>query len=116
MGIDMTFDFYYEPKVKKRVDLQDCLDVDVYNDLLKQILQDSRLTSEQKVFLRLLTSRFIVAKYEKLADLYVQSDKTMQEWLERLHCVIVDTDSAIKNGYFTYMKDYSKLLEDVVDE
>ena len=40
----------------------------------------------------------------------------MQKWLERLHCVIVDTDSAIKNGYFAYMEDYSKLLEDVVDE
>lgn len=112
----MAFDFYYEPKVKKRVALQDCLDVDEYNEIMKQISADNSLTLPQKSFLKLLASRFIVAKYEKLADLYAQSDKTMQKWLERLHCVIVDTDSAIKNGYFAYMEDYSKLLEDVVDE
>lgn len=116
MVIDMKDDFYYEPNVKKRVYPQDCLDLDEYSALIKQISVDDRLTSVQKVFLKHLASRFIVAKYEKLADLYSQSDKVMQEWLEKLHCVIVDTDSAIKNGYFKYMKDYSKLLEDVVNE
>lgn len=112
----MAFDFYYEPKVKKRVEPQDCLVVDEYNEVVKQILADTDLTMAQKSFLKLLASRLIIAKYEKLADLYAQSDKTMQKWLERLHCVIVDTDSAIQNGYFAYMKDYSKLLEDVVHE
>ena len=38
----MAFDFYYEPKVKKRVALQDCLDVDEYNEIMKQISADNR--------------------------------------------------------------------------
>ena len=61
----MAFDFYYEPKTKKRVEPQDCLDVDEYNEVVKQILADNSLTMAQKSFLRLLASRLIVAKYEK---------------------------------------------------
>ena len=47
----MAFDFYYEPKIKKRVEPQDCLVVDEYNEVVKQILADKDLTMAQKSFL-----------------------------------------------------------------
>ena len=40
----------------------------------------------------------------------------IKRWLENLRCVIVDTDNAIRSGYFKYLDDYSKLLEGVVDD
>lgn len=108
-------DFYYNPKLDMH-DMGKCFDISEYLQFVKNIDQDSRLSFEQRNFLKILATRFIVFKYEKLADLYASADKNMQEWLERLKCVIVDTDSAIKNGYFEYMDNYASLVEGIVNE
>ena len=108
--------FYYEPKMDMG-DKSKCFDISEYLELVKAIDSDGSLSASDKNFLKILATRFIVFKYEKLADLYASTeDSNIQTWLEKLKCVIVDTDSAIQNGYFEYMEDYSMLLEDIVDE
>lgn len=107
--------FYYEPKTNVG-DKSKCLEMSEYQEFVKMIDRDSILSVSDKNFLKILATRFIVFKYEKLADLYASADSNMQQWLERLKCVIVDTDKAIANGYFEYMENYSMLVEDIVDE
>ena len=105
---------YYEPKANGEA--EKCVQFDEYTKLIKDINQDDSLKPEQSELLRMLATRFIVFKYEKLADYYANTDSNMQAWLEKLRCAIVDNDSAIKNGYFEYLESYKMLLEDIVDE
>lgn len=105
---------YYEPKTDKPVELGDCIVIDEYGRLISEINKDKNLTSQEKQFLNLIASRFIEFKYEKIADLYSVSRAEFRGWLEKLRCVIVDRDSAIKNGYFKYLTDYNELLKEVV--
>ena len=109
-------DFYYEPKQNKDLSLFDCMDLTEYRNFVTDIQSDTKLSQREKQNLTLLATRFIEFRYEKLADLYSISDDNMRNWLERLRCVIVDRDSAIKNGYFKYMEDYEKLLNEVVSD
>ena len=107
--------FYYNPKMNMR-DMNKCLDMEEYVKWFDEISQDKTFSLEQKNFLKILATRFILFKYEKLADFYASTDKRMQTWLEKLRCVIVDTDTAIKSGYFEYADDYSELLKEIVNE
>lgn len=105
---------YYEPKrTGKPVD---CIDITDYELLCQEIARDSSLTMEQRRLLTLLATRFLQFKYEKLADYYTITDANMQKWLEKLRCVIVDTDSAIQNGYISYKKNYQSLIGGIVNE
>lgn len=108
--------FYYEPHLDM-LDKNKCVDLTDYLEFVKDIDHDAGLNAQDKNFLKILATRFITFKYEKLADLYASTkDDNIKHWLEKLKCVIVDTDSAIKNGYFKYLEDYSLLLEDIVNE
>jgi hypothetical protein len=108
--------FYYEPHLDM-TDKNKCVDLTEYLELVKAIDGDSSLTTNDKNFFKILATRFIVFKYEKLADLYASTkDANIKRWLEALKSVIVDTDKAIESGYFKYLNDYSMLLEDIVDE
>ena len=107
-------EFYYEPK--KSGHIEKCVDVEEYHKILNELNKDTQLSAEQKEFLRILATRFIVFKYEKIADYYANTDSHMQEWLEKERCVIVDNDKAMKNGYFEYLEDYNSLLEEIVNE
>lgn len=107
---------YYEPKVNKFIGLDECVITDEYYRFISEINADNNLTLSEKQFLNLIATRFIEFKYEKIADLYGISRTEFREWLEKLRCVIVDKDSAIKNGYFKYLADYNELLKEVVSD
>lgn len=107
-------DFYYKPKPGN---INDCVDLAEYNKILAEVNKLSgKLSPVEKELCKILATRFIIFKYDKLADYYSVASKQMQEALEKLRCVIVDTDSAIKNGYLTYFDQYSGLLKEVIDE
>ena len=108
-------EFYYEPKTKG-VKISDCLKVDEYLKLVQNINRDSTLNLEQKQLLKYLATRFITFRFDKIADYYSITTPNMQEWLERVRSVIVDTDSAIKNGYIKYKENYSSLIGSIVNE
>ena len=110
----MKDNFYYTPK--KNSNIGKCVDITEYNELLQQIEADKMITKEEKSLLKLLATRFIIFKYEKLADYYATTHAGMQEWLEKMRCVIVDYNAAINNGYFKYNKDYSLLVRSLVND
>ena len=104
----------YEPKENLNVD--GLLDTSKYEAVIDKI-NTSSLSDSQKKFLTLAASRFIRFRYEKIADYYctTQSDE-MKKFIEELHLVVVDYDSAIENGYFEFQEEYKKLLRSVIDE
>lgn len=108
-------EFYYKPKTKN-VKINDCVKVDDYLKLVQDINRDSTLSLEQKQLLKYLSTRFIIFRFDKVADYYAITTSNMQEWLEKVRSVIVDTDSAIKNGYIKYKENYSSLIGSIVNE
>ena len=108
-------EFYYEPKTKT-IKIDSCLKADEYLKLVQEINSDSTLSLEQKQLLKYLATRFITFRFDKIADYYTITTPNMQEWLERVRSVIVDTDSAIKNGYIRYKENYLSLIESITNE
>lgn len=108
-------EFYYEPKTKN-VKINDCVKADDYLKLVQDINRDSTLSLEQKQLLKYLATRFIIFRFDKVADYYTITTSNMQDWLEKVRSVIVDTDSAIKNGYIKYKENYSSLIGSIVNE
>lgn len=109
--------FLYEPKINNAPSsLRGCIDADKFELLCKEINNDETLSLQEQRWLKLLATRFITFKYEKLADFYAYTGSNMKVWLEKLRCVIIDDDLAIQRGYFKYLEDYSKYLAGIVDE
>lgn len=106
---------YYRPKEKDTI-CTDCVYLEDYLKFTREIEADDKLSGSQKNVLTALATRFIIFRYEKIADYYAQTNDHMKEWLEKLRCVIVDKDKAIQNGYIKYMEDYEKILGEIVDE
>ncbi len=87
----------YVPSDKKP-DIGELIDTDKYRELCQNI-NKSKLSEEEKQFLRLAASRHIVFNYAKIADYYAHSDKEMQKLMEDSALVIIDIDDAIADGY-----------------
>ena len=105
----------YKPKIGK-ISSADCLKLEKFDALCKEVTSDETLSLSDQRFLKLLATRFIIFKYEKLADYYANTNLTMKNWLEKLNCVIIDDDKAIERGYFKYLDEYGELLGSIVNE
>lgn len=103
----------YEPKENR--DLDSMLDISEYSKFVGEI-ESSKLTQHQKDVLKLAATRFIRFKYERIADYYNCATPEMKDWIERLHLVVVDYDSAISKGYFTFKEDYKQYLGELIGE
>lgn len=82
-----------------------------YSELLNRIEQ-SNVSEEEKMFLRLAASRHIVFNYSKIADYYAHSSKEMQELMEDSALVIIDIDDAIAKGYVKLSKNIEKIMKE----
>lgn len=103
----------YQPKENLNID--SLLDLREYNELLS-IIDASNVSDKQKSILSLAATRFIRFNYIKIADYYCSADSEMKDLIEKLHLVVVDKDDAIKNGYFEYFEEFTKLVEELVGE
>ena len=81
------------------------------NELLDQI-KKADIDDEVKVFLKCAACRHIKFNYSKIAEYYAHADKAVQELFEQSALVIIDFNSAIKNG-FTKL---SKRIEEMRNE
>ena len=78
----------------------ECFDHQKYLRLCRRIDGASSISEEEKKFLKLAASRFIVFNYESIADYYAwTTNKEMQTLMEDLALVIIDFDKAIENGF-----------------
>lgn len=104
----------YEP-VGEKPNINDLIDLNKYNTLLKEI-KTSNLSKEEKEFLTLAASRHIVFNYDKIANFYAHSEKTLQELFENSALVIIDFNKAIENGFVKLTKEINETyLEDTED-
>jgi len=62
-------------------------------------IKNSTLSEDEKKFLMFAASRHIVFNYEKIAEYYANSNKEMQEFMEKSALVIIDFEKAIQLGY-----------------
>jgi hypothetical protein len=87
----------YEPKNKKPHVLE-LVDKSKFNRLKNEI-QGSNLSEEEKVFLTMAATRHLIFNYAKIADYYAHSNKNIQELMEKSALVIIDFDKAYQYGY-----------------
>jgi len=96
----------YEPKNIKPHILELC-DKSKTNRLMKEI-EVSDLPYEEKMFLMDAARRHTIFNYEKIADYYAHSNKTMQHLMERSALVIIDFEKAIEYGYIKLCDEIKK--------
>lgn len=82
---------YYEPKEKPTIDLQDCLDLSLYEKKLDAI-NASKLPAKRKEVLKMFAYRFIRIDFENVANYYAfKATEEEKKVIERLRLVLVDT-------------------------
>jgi hypothetical protein len=87
----------YEPKNVKPHILE-LVNKEKTHRLMREI-DNSNLSIEEKTFLMDSARRHSVFNYEKIADYYANSNKEMQNLMEKSALVIIDFEKAIQLGY-----------------
>ena len=72
--------------------------IEKYSQLLAEIEQ-SNVSKTEKAFLTLAASRHIIFDYGEIAEYYAHATPEMQEQMEKSALVIIDFNSAVKDGY-----------------
>lgn len=87
----------YEPKGRKPFP-QELADIVKSSQLIAKI-EMSRVSEDEKTFLKLAAYRHIVFDFHKIADYYAHASAEMQELMEESALVIIDFEQAIEAGY-----------------
>jgi hypothetical protein len=87
----------YEPTGPKP-SISDCINDQKAQELINEI-EKSNISNEDKVLLKLAAYRHVVINFEKVANYYANSNKDVQELMEKNALVIIDFKKAIENGF-----------------
>lgn len=99
----------YEP-LGLNVTLKDCLDLTKVNQLIAEI-EKSKVSDEEKTFLKCAAYRHAVFHYKNTAEYYaVNASPEMQQLMENSALVIIDFNSALKNGYVKLTKRIEQIM------
>lgn len=99
----------YEP-LGLNVTLKDCLDLTKVNQLIAEI-DKSNVSDEEKTFLKCAAYRHAVFHYKNTAEYYAaNASPEMQQLMENSALVIIDFNSAIKNGYVKLTKRIEQIM------
>lgn len=99
----------YMPSLN-RPTISQIIDTRKYEQLIQEI-NASSVTEYEKQFLRLCAARHIQIDFSKAADYYANSNKELQELMEKNALVIIDFDDALKNGFVELSK---TILKDIL--
>ena len=99
----------YEP-LGLNVTLKDCLDLTKVNQLIAEI-DKSKVSDEEKTFLKCAAYRHAVFHYKNTAEYYAaNASPEMQQLMENSALVIIDFNSALKNGYVKLTKRIEQIM------
>lgn len=101
----------YVPTKKEKISPEACFNTEKYDELVREI-NEKDLNPSVKKMLLLAATRHIVFDYSQLAEFYSQSEKDIQELMEKSGLVIIDIDDAMEYGYV----DMSCTLKELRDE
>jgi hypothetical protein len=105
----------YKP-TGERPELMELADQKKFEELLKQI-ETSKISEQEKEFLRTAARRHIVFHYQKVAEYYAHADKEMQELMEASALVVIDFKKSIELGFTKLTESIaSQMAEDFEDE
>ena len=116
-----TYDYTKKIKIPKfepdesNVSLEDCVDVDRYIALLRDIdtrLSKNKITPEEAKFLKLCATRWIKFDYENVAQYFAtKASPEVQDCLEKSAMILIDVNKAFENTIVAsrdYIEDISK--------
>lgn len=96
----------------KAVTIDECVYKDRANDFIREIETAEGLTDEERKFLELAATRFYAFNYKNVAEYYANTaSPAMQRLMEKMALVIIDFDSAIKNGYVKLTRDLEAVVK-----
>ena len=99
----------YEP-LGLNITLKDCLDLTKVNQLIAEI-DKSNVSDEEKTFLKCAAYRHAVFHYKNTAEYYAaNASPEMQQLMENSALVIIDFNSALKNGYVKLTKRIEQIM------
>lgn len=101
----------YVPTKREKISSETCYNLEKYNKLKKEI-KEKELPEDVKKFLLLAATRHIVFDYSQIAEFYAQSDKEIQELMEKSGLVIIDMEDAMEYGFV----DMTCTLKELRDE
>ena len=104
----------YEPSITKPF-VSELYNIDKYNELVADI-ENSNITEMEKLFLKMAATRHIIFSYDLVADYYSNSDKELQELMEKSALVLVDFNKAIEYGFIKLADDIKKQYSDEYGE
>ena len=89
---------------------------ELYDDSKQKALIEeidrSKLSKEEKEFLKCASCRHIVFNYRKIAEFYAKASPECQKLMENSALIIIDYEDAIKNGYTTLSAKIQEVFED----
>lgn len=88
---DMAFqDIYYEPEEEPNINLEDCVDLELFEKKTKAI-EEAEISKEMKKVMRLFAYRFIRIDFERVANYYFfNANEEEKKIMERLRLVLCD--------------------------
>ena len=98
----------YTKKKEKRPKLSECVDLEKYNQLKKEIESNKNISEEERTLLLLASTRHICFNYENIAEYYCHCSDYTKSLIEKNALVIVDIHKAIEFGFV-------KLTEEIID-
>ena len=104
----------YEPNNLKP-HIQSLVDSRKSNRLIFEI-NNSNVTDEEKIFLIEAAKRHSVFNYQSIADYYAHATREMQFLMERQALVIIDFNSAYKNGYIQLAQEIANQYFEIYGE
>lgn len=122
-GIDIQFDEPEDTTYTTTVNIpqyevtgEDVRINELYDDSKQKALIEeidrSKLSKEEKEFLKCASCRHIVFNYRKIAEFYAKASPECQKLMENSALVIIDYEDAIKNGYTTLSAKIQEVFED----
>lgn len=98
-----------------RPTIYECYDPQKYYRMVRRI-ENSNVSDEEKIFLKLAAARHIVFNFEKIADYYAGASVEMQELMEKSALVIIDFEKAIEDGFVELNDKLRRLYEQELDK
>ena len=102
----------YSPKKKNKPKLSECVDLEKYNQLKKEIESNKNLSEEERTLLLLASTRHICFNYENIAEYYCHCSDDTKSLMEKNALVIVDINKAIEFGFVKYTEEIINIIEE----
>lgn len=102
----------YTKKKDKKPKLFECVDLEKYNQLKKEIESNKNISEEERTLLLLASTRHICFNYENIAEYYCHCSDDTKSLMEKNALVIVDIDKAIEFGFVKYTEEIINIIEE----